>query len=33
MVDIKEKEFIATNTKFEYEDDFSKILFIDDFST
>ena len=33
MVDIKVQEFIATKTKFEYVEDFSKILFADDFST
>ena len=33
MVDKKVQEFIATNSKFEYVDDFSKILIADDFST
>ena len=35
MVDkkVQDLEFIAMNTKFEYVDDFSKILFADDFSS
>ena len=33
MVDKKVQEFIATRKKLEYVDDFSKILFADDFST